>query len=132
MRKTEQELWNLLDEVSKYIGEHPVEYVGYGRTKPYAKFLYEYFKENYTEKPPLNIDLLLSEISNIWAYFDVHMAFEEYYEDICDKWDGSDNFEFELMAKFLVSDYCDDDTYKDFIECMEEYLSDEEDDEEDE
>jgi hypothetical protein len=119
MRKTEKELYDFLQEVSCRTGEDPIEYVGYGYAKSYAKFLYEYFKKNYTEVS-INIDDLLKDITFIWAYLDVYLEFIDPYENIHHEWDGNDDLEFELMSKFLVSNYCSDDAYKNFIDELSE------------
>lgn len=118
LRKTVEEIYDLLIEVSYEIGEHPVEYVGYGNCKQFAKYLFDYFKNKPMQKQPINIQKLLNEITGIWAYFDITQEFLEYY-DI----DLSDDYDLWLTAKFLNSDYCSQAYYEKFLIEMDEYLN---------
>ena len=106
-------------------GEHPVEYVGFGYAKPYAEFLYNYFTTNsdYQSLPVIDITTLLNKIDRIWAFFDVFDAFREHYDfEIPEDWCFENDLEYMLLAKFLLSDKCNDECYEYFIKSMNSSL----------
>ena len=133
LRKTVEEIYDLLVEVSYEIGEHPVEYVGYGNCKQFAKYLFDYFKNKPVQKEPIDIKDLLNKIDRIWAYFDVTDAFLDYYYfDIDNENEYLDSdYDLWLTAKFLNSDYCTQAYYEKFLTEMDEYLNYQEEDGED-
>lgn len=112
-REMVEELLKLMDVAEGRIGESCIEYVGYGYMKDFANFLYNSFKEKNLERKNLNI-------TRIWTYLDVLADLEE------DLFDGEDDYYSDpglrLVAEFLVSDYCKDECYNDFIERMNAYI----------